>query len=61
MVRTVVAGIAAGIVISGAIVGVMVPMTAAVWHSPVMVWGVTAAVVGLSVVVAVRVTRARRE
>lgn len=61
MARAVLAGVAVGIALSGALVGAVVPLTGAMWHTPTMVWGMTTAVVGLSVLITVRAARRRRE
>lgn len=49
MVRTVLTGTAVGVVVSGLVVAVVVPTAPAAWHTSVAVWGITAAVVALSV------------
>ena len=55
--RAVLAGVGVGVVLSGLIVAVVVPMGSSAWHTPVTVWGITATVVALSVLAIGRVVR----
>lgn len=57
MVRTALVGTGVGVVASGMVVGLLVPMAPSDWHTPATIWATTVAVIVLCVIAAARLTR----